>query len=72
MHVTLGPLLLSLHVDIRSFLIFFIVIFKADIHYCFFPALSGIAYVENRKESLVSCLQGDYKSCLIWWGGRGP
>lgn len=51
MHVTLGPLLLSLHVDIRSFLIFFIVIFRADIHYCFFPALSGIAYVENRKES---------------------
>ena len=48
MHVTLG--LLSLHLDIYGFLIFLIVIFKANIHHSFFPALPGVTYGENGKE----------------------
>lgn len=43
-------MLLSLHVDIKGFLTF-IVAFKADIHYSGFPALTGVSYVETRKET---------------------
>lgn len=30
--------------------LFFIVVFKADIHYSSFPALTGVTYTENGKE----------------------
>ena len=49
MHVPRGLLLPSLHVDIWRFLVLFIVIVKADSHYSF-PILTGVTYVENRKE----------------------
>lgn len=40
----------SPHVDLRSLLTFFTVVFKADTHYSFSPALTGVPSVEYRKE----------------------
>lgn len=49
-HVPWDRLLMSLRVDIWSFLILFlIVIVKFDSHYSF-PAQTGVTHLENRKD----------------------